>query len=560
MEDYVPPGLVYKFTPTARWQGTTNNDWLTNTNWEVDTIPSMSDHAEIPAGKSNYPLIDVAGTTCDNLIVESGAGVTVTSGGDLTVNGDLVNSGSVKVTSTSEASTGSLIVKGTSDATITFERYLSGDPSWHLISSPVSGQDLWSWATSAGNNIATNSSPSYYGITTYNEGIDNWNAYPTSDPSVSFEAGTGYSTLRQTNGTISFTGTIINSDVNNIPISYSGQGWNLLGNPYTSAIGATSEAASTDYLLSTTNVANLDPNYAGLYLWDPAAGSSGDYVIINNSGGVPNGTFTQKYIQAGQGFFVRSKTGGGTFNISRAMQTHQTSALFKSESVPWPTINLTAESRSDKSTTQISFNSNMTTGLDVTYDAGMFKNNPDFAFYSRLVDDNGVDFAIQCLPEDYNNLVIPLGLNTSVGTEITISAELFNLPADCEPYLEDRVTGKFIQLYNSGFYTFTTDDRYKGLGALFLHTSSNTVTQSKIEEINEPFKVISNLTDGFIRVVSSINKSALAKVYDITGRLVAVQEIHNGSNNLIYLSETPGVYIIHIKNERHAFSRKLFWK
>ncbi|WP_321373806.1 T9SS type A sorting domain-containing protein [uncultured Draconibacterium sp.] len=557
MEDYINDGLLYRFTPTTRWIGKTNTDWLNKTNWELDTIPSVYDNALIP-DSAIHPVINNSGAACKNLTVESGSDLTITGGGELTVSGNLKNNGKVTVTSTSEAINGSLIVEGNSDATINFERHLSGGDSWHLVSSPVSGQDLWTLVTSVENNIATNASK--YAIAKYIEENDDWDNYPTSDPGSNLLLGTGYSILRKTAGTITFTGQININDVTNIPISYLNRGWNLLGNPFTSSIDATNAAASAEHLLSATNIENMDPNYAGLYLWDPSSGTSGEYVIINNSGGNPAETLDQDYIQAGQGFFVRAKDNSSrTFNITKGMQTHQSSTPLKSGKTEWPVIQLTATGVGKSSSTLIKFNSSMTDGLDVTFDAGMFKPNPDFALYSRLVDDNGVDFAIQCLPTDYDNLVIPIGLDAQLGSKIIFSSKAFNLPEDCQIILEDKITGSFTSLKSGNVYSIVYSEKYKNPGTLYLHTSENLVTHNKIVDITNPFEIRTNRQNGYIRLISSDEKPARMNVLDISGRILISKEIYNGNNNLIYFSGKPGIYIVHIMNETYNHSQKIIW-
>ena len=76
--------------------------------------------------------------------------------------------------------------------------------------------------------------------------------------------------------------------------------------------------------------------------------------------------------------------------------------------------------------TVVAFNNNMTKGLDPTYDAGLLRGNASVNLYSRLVDDNGVDFAIQSLPEQYNDLVIPLGVESKDGGEAQHQSEREN--------------------------------------------------------------------------------------------------------------------------------------
>jgi hypothetical protein len=45
--------------------------------------------------------------------------------------------------------------------------------------------------------------------------------------------------------------------------------------------------------------------------------------------------------------------------------------------------------------TVIKFIEGTTAGLDVGYDAGVFKAEPTFSIYTKLVEDNGVEFHLQ---------------------------------------------------------------------------------------------------------------------------------------------------------------------
>jgi hypothetical protein len=79
---------------TRTWTGTTDTDWTKASNWG-GTLPAAGDTANIPGGLTNYPIITTSvavGTIVINN-TNSGATVTVSSGGTLTVNTLTVNSG-----------------------------------------------------------------------------------------------------------------------------------------------------------------------------------------------------------------------------------------------------------------------------------------------------------------------------------------------------------------------------------------------------------------------------------------------------------------------------------
>ena len=73
---------------TKTWTGATNNDWNTGSNWG-GTAPVAGDDALIPGGLTNYPIINNTVSILTISINNSGTGasVTVTTGGALTVTG-----------------------------------------------------------------------------------------------------------------------------------------------------------------------------------------------------------------------------------------------------------------------------------------------------------------------------------------------------------------------------------------------------------------------------------------------------------------------------------------
>ena len=77
---------------SGSWIGTTSN-WFTPTNWCGGSIPTASTNITIPAGLTNYPSIGTSGAVCNNMTIESGASLTITSTNILTVSGDWTNNG-----------------------------------------------------------------------------------------------------------------------------------------------------------------------------------------------------------------------------------------------------------------------------------------------------------------------------------------------------------------------------------------------------------------------------------------------------------------------------------
>jgi len=301
----------------TEWIGTTDTDWATNGNWS-NGVPTVDHNVIIPGSLTNYPdIASATSATCNIIEIQSGASLSVT--GTLTPSG---TTGGIIINSEASAS-GSLIVTGTlvsvttkssqvaPSSTITYKCYVTAG-QWHLLSAPVDGQEISSMLTDADNDIELSGSD--YSMKDYDEGSDSWNALFTSATAGDMGVGLGYVVTRATDGTITMEGEYASADFT-VALARAGNGWNLLGNPYPSAIVA-SRASDENYLLNTANVNEMDPAYAAIYVWDENTADPtnvNNYKTMNNAG---TGNLTKSsqvnpqvdYLQAGQGFFVKAKT------------------------------------------------------------------------------------------------------------------------------------------------------------------------------------------------------------------------------------------------------------
>lgn len=497
-------------------------------------------------------------TTFDNLVVLAGATLTVEAETAVTVNNDLTIEGNLVLESNSSGMAGLLTngaVTGTTEAT-TAQRYMSGN-KWHLTSSPLGGQNISELLSTSSNAISKNGAS--YAMMDYSEGNNNWNAYFTAATAGNFEAGKGYAIHRDTNGSVVFGGTIPANDVS-ANITHSADGWNLVGNPFPTALGITSNAASTDNFLA-VNSAKLDPSYMALYLWveeDAYDGTRIDYKIINNAG---SGSLVMDYVQMGQGFFVKTNTGVNSVDFTKNMRSIQPDIEFKDAKTPWPAINLTVESAGKGSSTTVAFHKNMTKGLDISFDAGMFKSDPDFALYSHLLEDNGVDFSIQCLPDnDFNNMVIPIGLDAPSGKEIKFVAQTTNLPLGCKVVLEDKQKGTFTEMNSSSqTYKVTLDKKSSGIGRFYVHLSDNTTSIEKIET-KDLYNIVPQSNYGQIKIYGAVKVNTSVRVIDMAGRIIADKQLQQSDLNVINVGKLKtGIYIVQIQSENEMYTKKIPW-
>jgi hypothetical protein len=176
------------------------------------------------------------------------------------------------------------------------------------------------------------------------------------------------------------------------------------------------------------------------------------------------------------------------------------------------------------------------------------------------VEDNGVDFTIQCLPDyDYENLVVPVGIIAKQGATIEFSLADVTVPVGYKVFLEDKVNGKFTRLDEQGSKTTVQiNTPGNGTGRFFLHTKQE-ITGIK-DGLSNNLVVIPMPQNSIIRVSGLVNLPAQATVYDMNGRMIAIKKLTNLNENEIPLQGvSKGFYLIKIKSDKETTQSKFSW-
>jgi hypothetical protein len=515
----------------ATWEGDESAVWDVPGNWVDNVVPGANTKVIVPIS-ANDPVIQ-QDAVCYDLTIQSGAKLTVTPGYTLTVFNVLTNDAENGVTIESDNSgTGSLLAASTAGTgTAEVQRYMSGN-QWHYISSPVD-QTI---ATFLSNNSNIPTKSGSRGMMDFNTTGDTWGTYFTNGTSGNMETAKGYSLRTDADGSVTFNGTV-HTGTQNIALSDLGSGWNLIGNPFISAISINSEAGVYNFL--NTNVASFDPSFVSIYEWNGTG-----YDVINNASGA-------EYATVGQGFFVKSTGGDAAFTTE--MQVHKPSVSLKSGNVI-PEIKLLVSSAKKITSTNIKFFKDATAGLDKGYDAGILKADPSFSVFTHLVNDNNVEFALQCLPlTNLGTMTVPVGIDFSAGGEITFSAMLFNLPSDNKIVLEDRLLNVFTSFNDEkSAYTTTLAANSKGTGRFYLHVSDANVTGIDMESMANK---INAWVDKNEIIISGIKENkAVATLYDLKGSSVLVRNLEKITTNRINVKGLKsGIYMLQVvENGKHT--------
>jgi hypothetical protein len=510
----------------------------------------FSDTAQIIRGSSL--------STFNNLTIEASNVVSIDTQANVTVSGTLTNNaGNAGFVIKSAATVSGSLINNTAGVVATSQRYMTAN-RWHVISTPVSGQSIPVFLADADNSVPT--SGNNYGMMYYDEAGGGWVYYTTTSVG-NYSVGSGYLTRHTNNDAVSFQGTL-NADVANIAITRGGNGWNCIGNPFPCSIGVMEDATSTDNFLD-YNAAQLDPSYAVLYLWDePATRVAGVnyYGVISNAGySGPRPLIDQAYLQPGQGFIVKSKTGGGTVSFTRTMRLHEnTGSYFKSARAPWPGLDIVVSSATKTASTSLTFENRMTPGLDVTYDAGLYGGDANFRIYSRLAVDNGINFMLQCLPEtNFENLRIPLGFDCKDGGTVTFSNEFVSLPPGLEIYLEDSLMGMYTSFdVPNAIYTATVNPNASGIGRFYLNLNNTIVTSAPKTDFSD-LNIYAYQKQ--IIVKGPIARSTRLNLYDLAGRIVKSYNLKPGNLNVLPVNNLhSGVYVVKLYGKNNNENKRVF--
>ena len=551
----VDMGVYENTTLITTWVGSPSNSWNLASNW-TNGVPTATVNAVIPNVGSNYPIIRSVSMVVRDLEIQAGGTLLIDGGKTLTIEGNLTQNGTFNITSDSSLlNHGSLILKGSATGNVSYNREVTSN--WHLLTSPVEGQSIAAFK----NDVSDNGTK--YAIAPYVNTLatNRYNYYTTAagtndvNTAGNFVKGKGYSIQRSASGIFSFEGTLNTIDV---PMaitdgSATGNKWNLVGNPFTSSIyGNTNAHAANNFL--TVNANELDPVRVAMYVWNA---SSSSYDIVNN-------TTTSKHIAPTQAFFVESKNGGGALQFTEAMQNHQGNAGSSSKtSNTVPSIKLLVSNGSLQKSTDVKYYNTATIGLDPGYDAGVFSGEAQvFNVYTKLLsNDTSVGFGIQSLPtNNYDAMVIPLGVNAVANTALSFTAAIENLPSGINVYIEDKVENTFTLLDTvQANYTTTVSTAVKGFGRFYLHTTSGVLSvDTNITALNSIHIYKSNTRTLNITGLANQEQNSVT-VYTILGKEVFNTSIKAQQKTTIELprSLSTGVYLIKLQTANGSVNKKV---
>jgi hypothetical protein len=425
----------------------------------------------------------------------------------------------------------SLKVNGTSSGNVTYNTTLGTD-NWYLVSSPVAGETYDGDYVTA-NSLAINGTNN--AIATFTTVTNTW-SYMQTGGGATFTLGTGYSVRRAAaagSGTISFSGTINTSDVA-ASVGIGADGFNLVGNPFTSYLNSASFLTdNTDNLASET-----------IWVWNEATANYETKVTIDDFVLAPT-----------QGFFISARS--ESLSIAESYQAATGSTFQKTSKTE---VKLMINDGTNNRFAKVYYLDNATTGFDNGYDGETFggvANTVDI-FTHLVANSQGKNYQIQSLPNsDFETMVIPVGIKAAAGKEITFTAEAMNLQEGLKVFLEDKLTNTMTRLDEANAtYKVTLTEALNGIGRFYVHTKASGVLSTTDVTLQNVSVYTTDKT--ILRVVGLSQGKASVKLYNMLGKQVFATSFNSvGVKDMNLPTLAKGIYVVQLETESGKLNKKI---
>ncbi len=508
-------GVTRRMIARIKTRNCTATATYTTYGWDDGIIP-IDDNFYTTIQSGTYTVASGTHLSACELHINTGATLIIEANASITVRGVVITNGTFTV-----ESSGSLVQ--------TDDRVVNAGTGTFLVkrnTEPVTRFDYTYWSSPVVGTTCFNVSPNtlldkYF---KYNTATNSWQNIPYGIDVML--GGKGYiirspqtfSTTIPEIFTARFLGRPNNGRISP-DVTQNGTSWNLLGNPYPSAIDA-------DLFLSNAN--NVGVVGGTIYLWTHktplAAGGTGfiystaDYAAYNYTGGVatqPVGVLPfEGKIASGQGFFVEGLANAkATFNNSMRVQS-ENSQFYRMANVPkyrfW--LNL-SNNQGAFNQMLVGYIPGATEGYDRGFDGKVF-GGTYVNLYSIIENEN---LTIQGRPAPFQaNDVVTLGYKTTIAGDFAITLPAFEgVFVDQDVYLEDKESNVTHNLkiapyhFTSSIGTF--NQRFK------LRYSTTSLAIPELIGTNE-IKVKTN--EATISVLSTSNAIKSIAVFDVLGKQI----------------------------------------
>ena len=498
--------------------------WASAANWTNSAVPgagaSNGDASVLDSPIINGTCTLASDITCTNLTINPSKRLYIAPQHSLTVNGTLVKDSDTLslVIKSDTIGTGSLM-HNTNNIAATVQRYVTGSATltlkkYHLVSVPITGDasgnyESWVWLHSF--------------LFTYTPLTDTWFPwdYPTNHTLSTHVGAMVYYTYPSK--VYSIAGTLNNGSYSPT-ISAAGNGYNLIPNPYPSAINWNAASGWTK-----TNI--------GSTIWGFSA-TAGNYGSWNGSTGTNSVT---NIIPVGQAFFVIA-SGSPVLTMNNSVRlNNNTQAFLKSATASTNILHLVAAGNGGQDEIALQFAADATNSSADKYDAIKFYGTMSMPQLSSYTASDANLLSISGLPAIQSSSVVPLRFNMDFTGEVVFTANGVGTFNETSIQLEDKQLTQMIDLNSNPVYTFyhTPTD---ALDRFVLHFSSIQTGIAKPGAASLS-KVTTSGNEIYLHYPSASSGKLMATVYDLQGRVISQVKLSGTGNDHISI-RTSGAYLV----------------
>ncbi len=399
--------------------------------------------------------------TFNNLIISNAAGVSLSANqdirGTLTMpSGNLTTTGYTLTFLSDASGTGNIgdnTGGGSITGNITMQRYVTGTAGYRMIGSPVTNATLLQLDDDITLQGLSDRNPSalpnifYYDETT--TGVYDYTYIVPASTGYPMTNGLGFSVYIWNAGlpaTIDITG-LPKAGSKTFTVSYTptgagdpiNDGWNMIGNPYPSAINW--DAAGW-------TKTNISPS---IYIWDNAIY---DYRYWQTGVG---GTGSN-LIGSTQAVWVQATGASPSLSCPENVKSNGNPAFYKMNSGGLPNLLYLSVSDINQYTDSaiIVFRQGATPAYDPVYDTHRMFSPGSLIPYLATMSSDKLPLAINSYPELSQDIIIPVRLLVNASGAYTFTAgNLESFPPNSGVTLEDKQTGIFTDLMSDSTYSFS---------------------------------------------------------------------------------------------------------
>lgn len=537
-------GTFTSTSETVTLAGTTANTLTGSSATSINTL-TISNTGGITT------QLDNLSTT--NLNILTGSKFTIDPLKNVTVNTALSNnSGSAAglLLRSTSAGTASLL-HNSGNVPGTIQRFVTGSSlltamMYHMVSVPL---------------VTSNASTSnlFYGsyLFDFTESTNTWNALGAATNTVLDES-RGYMTYApfDAGATYVFAGEM-NSNIGGVTsfqaLTTSGspfdntRGWNLVPNPYPSAIDWNASEGWTK--------TNLD---GSIYFWPAgASASSGNYCVWNGTSGTgtPLGS---RYIPLGQSFFVHANAASPELKMDNRIRVHNNQALYKNSENIANLLRIQCDANNAFDELIVNFREDASEFFDPSYDAYKLLGGSDAPQFSSSISE-GLNLTINTLPFSTSEVIVPLNFKFNSAVNVTFVASGMESFAEGTPiFLEDIALNKMIDLRQNSVYSFSYLPA-NSVNRFRLHFSGIT----KLDENNASaegtaYYYKENL---YLDIPDMDGEKVIVSLFTMLGQQLTEDIIFvKGLTQLPIKKLSDGVYIIRAQSGRKIFTTKVICK